>query len=755
MASDFEIGRVVSVDTAQVTIELNPDLKALLRTTYEGAHEVGRINSYVALPVGARRLVAMITKVVLTEAAELTHDRTMVSLPTAKRLMRATLIGTIDGDRYSQGVTLFPILDNPVFLLSAADLEAIFDQRRGTPPRPEAPGYCLDIGQSAVFQDFPVRVDPDALFGKHLAVLGSTGSGKSCTIASILQAVLSRPEIKRSHIVVLDINGEYRSAFQGAAGVGTDGCLYIPSDSRKAKDRIAIPYWFMNADDFTRLFRASQGVQRPVLLEALRLAKNSASPRGLVVLLREEVLLEINRILSLARQDTKTSKDIRSLANGALTRFQGADLKKAWADLTKSGSKLTEKGVVTAFNTVRTIADKYVENGTYPGMIPANARKDIADALEPLYYELIALRLPGAAFQISADSPTFFDKFRFRNEHIEQVLRRDESGGARARDFSGTMLLRMDRLLEDQRYEFMFGPTSAQLPRAKHVLAAFLRDVLGLGAVNDAATSLSTEASAPSGALPFYDRQRAQAKTSRVVILDLSLLTAEVLENVTALIGRLVLEFLQRLGEYGGEGARGSMPVVLVLEEAQNYIKEQRSSDEESVSRSVFERVAREGRKFGLGLVVASQRPSELSKTVLSQCSSFVVHRLQNPEDLRYFREIVPGSFAPLLEQLPALAPRTALVLGECVRAPVLVRIREAVPLPRSKDPRFYEYWVRDTVPIVDVEGICARWEGAEDSGARPVGSFTTGASANVVLHPATKATKAETGPKEGKPKPK
>ncbi len=747
MASDFEIGRVVAVDTAQVTIELNPDLKALLRTTYEGAQEVGRINSYVVMPVGARRLVGMITKVVLTEAAELTHDRTMVSLPIAKRLMRATLIGTIDGDRYSQGVTLFPILDNPVFLLTAADLQAIFDQRTAAPPNPERPGYCLDIGHSAVFQDFAVRVDPDAMFGKHLAVLGSTGSGKSCSIASILQAVLAQPEVKRSHIVILDVNGEYRSAFSGAAGVGSAGYLYIPSDAREKKDRISIPYWFMNADDFTRLFRASQGVQRPVLLEALRLAKNSASPRGPLVMLREEVILEINRILSLARQESKTSKDIRALANGAANRLSGADLKSAWADLTKTGSSLTEAKVVGAFASVRAVADKYVEGGTYPAMIPANARKEVTDILEPIYYELIALRIPGAAAQISADSPTYFDKFRFRNEHIEQVLRRDESGGARARDFSGTMLLRIDRLLEDQRYDFLFGPTSAQIPRPKHVLAAFLRDVLGFGAVPNAASALSDQTSVPLGVLPFYDRQRAQEPTRRVVILDLSLLTAEVLENVTALVGRLVLEFLQRLGEYGGEEARGSVPIVLVLEEAQNYIREQRSADDESVSRSVFERVAREGRKFGLGLVVASQRPSELSKTVLSQCSSFVVHRLQNPEDLRYFREIVPGSYAPLLEQLPALAPRTALVLGECVRAPVLVRIREAVPLPRSRDPRFYSYWVRDTAPAVDVEGICARWEGVEPGAPKAVASPTAGSQTGA------KPAKAEAAAKGVKPK--
>jgi len=98
MTTDSEIGRVVAVDTAQVSIELNRDLKGMSRSTYEGPQEVGRINSYVIIPVGARRLVAMVTRVVLVEDAEMKADRTMVALPSARRLMKATLIGTIDGD---------------------------------------------------------------------------------------------------------------------------------------------------------------------------------------------------------------------------------------------------------------------------------------------------------------------------------------------------------------------------------------------------------------------------------------------------------------------------------------------------------------------------------------------------------------------------------------------------------------------------------------------------------------------------------
>src|SRR5690242_14759659 len=110
MASDREVGRVVSVNSAQVTIELNSDIRGLTRSTYEGTQEIGRINSYLILPVGARRLVAIVTRVVLTEEAELRPDRTAVTLPSARRLVVATLVGTIDGRDFSQGVALFPTL---------------------------------------------------------------------------------------------------------------------------------------------------------------------------------------------------------------------------------------------------------------------------------------------------------------------------------------------------------------------------------------------------------------------------------------------------------------------------------------------------------------------------------------------------------------------------------------------------------------------------------------------------------------------
>jgi len=731
MASDFEIGRVVAVDTAQVTVQLNSDLKGLARSTYEGVQEIGRINSYVVLPVCARRLIAMVTRVVLVEDCELKANETSILLPSARRLLKATLIGTIDGSSYTQGVVNFPVLDNPVHLATAEDIRVIFDHQivtlDGGVRDTEDPGYIVHLGESPIFPDCPIKLHPDALFGKHAAVLGSTGTGKSCTVAALLQSILSRPEVRRTHFVILDTNGEYRTAFQRQKETGewedvSNGrCLYIPSDPRLANERLVIPYWFMNADDFVRLFQASKGVQRPVLLEALRLSRNVGTSRNPDAVLREELVHELNRIWSLSGRDEKTSKDLRDLASGLLHRMDDEDVAAGWDSLGAADAQLSKENVRSAIESVKSEAQQHIE-GAYPKVIPADARNRIRDAIDPIYSSLTGAHLGAQIVTggISADTPAFFDKVAFRSRHVEQVLRREESGGNRARDYSGTMLLRIDRLLQDRRFEFLLGPCDGQFPKARHALATFLRHVMGAPSAESPDPPLSDDTSVAPGQLPFYDSQRAASQGHNVTILDLSLLAAEVLENVTALIGRLLLEFLQRLGEYGGESVRGSLPIVLVLEEAQNYIREPRFGDDESISRLVFERVAREGRKFGLGLVVASQRPSELSRTVLSQCSSFIVHRLQNPEDLRYFKEIVPAVYGPLLDQLPALARQTALVLGECVRAPALVRIRDARPIPRSRDPKFYRYWTQTTPQSVNVEAVCARWDGTEFDAVNP-----------------------------------
>ena len=715
MRTEHEIGRVVAVDTAQVTVELNRDLKALTRSTYEGTIEVGRINSYIIIPVGARRIVAMVTRVVMTEDSELQADKTMVSLPSTRRLMKATMIGSIDEDLFRQGISLFPVLDSTVFLTTKDDLDAIFGRgRQGEEIDPDNPGYCIPIGKSAVFPDYHMYIDPDAFFGKHAAIIGSTGSGKSCSIATILQSIISRNEIKRTRIVILDTNGEYRAAFQKQNDDGTYAecirdrrCLYIPTDP-SASGPLTVPYWFMDSEDFVRLFRAAPGVQRPVLLNALTFARQEGiGPRW--TSLRNTLMEECHRLLALTATGTWQDRNsINIICDGVVAALETGENQTALQELLEQYPALQQASPVSVFQQVRADAGRPNSQNYDPLDM---ARRQGAEALLNGLISTLAT-VPAVGREVgtsSADRPFYFGKTAFRYRHLETAMSRDQSNSPRARDNCSTMLTRIYRLLEDSRFEFLFGPCADEWPAVRHGLATFLRDIIGMpsGTGND----LTESDTLADELLPFYGRQRAGAEAANVVVVDLSLLASEVLENITALIGRLIHEFLQRLnGPVSGVG-RGEFPVILVLEEAHNYIRENRRTDEESISKQVFERIAREGRKFGLGLVVASQRPSELSKTVLSQCNSFVVHRLQNPEDLRYFREIVPGIYTQLLDQLPALAPRSALVLGECVQAPALVEMRECDPVPRSKNPKFFKSWTTEA-PLPNVEAVCANWEG-------------------------------------------
>lgn len=718
MANDFEIGRVVAVDTAQVTIELSADMKALTRSTYEHTVTVGQINSYIILPVGAQKIVGMVTRVMMTEEAELKVDKTMVTLPSARRLMKATMIGAIDGGEFRQGISVFPVLDNPVLVARTDDLNAIFDCRTGSGDAcsvAPGPGYCIDIGQSAVFPDYRVQINPDLFFGKHAAILGSTGSGKSCSVATIIQSVLADAAVKNAHFVILDTNGEYGNAFSAQNADERDPArrrvLNISADPRAGEKGLSIPYWFMNSEEFARLFRAAPGIQRPVLLDALRAARVPSASGGRPARLLEEVTASLGRIINTAQRSDACSADVEDLSVGLAVLIGGNRV--SLADLFPRISDIE-----TALQKMGLLARDHVGEPAgrrFSKILPPNIQDEIATTLQPFLLELA--NSGGKASSsgvvappplVSADTPLYFGKNEFRRQYIDAAISAIDAG-AKSRDYCATMLMRMHRLLDDRRFEFLFGPVDGEWPEPMHSLATFLRDILGLPSAH---TPLSTKADIPPGTLPYYDRQRSGAILSNVVVVDLSLLASEVLENVTALLARLILEFLQRLGTECSGVDRGDLPVVLVLEEAQNYIRERRGLDDESISREVFERIAREGRKYGLSLVVASQRPSELSKTVLSQCNSFVVHRLQNPEDLRYFKEIVPSIYEQLLGQLPALAQRNALVLGECVRAPALVYMREANPRPRSLDPEFHKHWIADEPQLPDVEAVCAAWEG-------------------------------------------
>ena len=185
-------------------------------------------------------------------------------------------------------------------------------------------------------------------------------------------------------------------------------------------------------------------------------------------------------------------------------------------------------------------------------------------------------------------------------------------------------------------------------------------------------------------------------KVHQVVVLEMNGVDDEVVELVSSVLARMVFQHLRKADP------RNKFPVHLVLEEAHRYIAERPSRYLIDASR-IFERIAKEGRKYGMFLCVASQRPSELSKTVLSQCANFVVHRIQNPDDLAHIRQMTPFISDAVLKRLPSLPKQHALVFGTAVNLPTTFRVREAKPLPLSDDTRICDLWFRKENDLIEI----------------------------------------------------
>ena len=698
--SERSIGKVISVDSFRAYIRLDDDLKSLYKSGYEDIFEVARINSYVIIPIGADKIVAMVTSVRAIDETEIGKNKEAIFLTKSARYLVATMIGTIEnGGKYIQGVFNYPILDNPVWYVTNQDLDHIFDQRRkeDTAEINFENDYYLPIGTSPSFSDYKIKINPDKFFGKHAAILGNTGSGKSCTFASIIQSMFdfeyNGKKLQNAHVIIFDTNGEYKQAFQGTKEAPYKN-LELVNPFHIDKDGMKVPFWFMNFADYDYLFEPTSGTQAPIFKRALGLAKNQKE-------VEEKPILD------------------KFTERGVLNLFDASpdDIKK------KKCSQNYGNWNYKADNEIIGLANSITPNGNQllsdiqKALLTLGADNNIADeknALEELenkYLEYSSSQnIEQIAIEKNIDLPIWFNFQDLITRFFDEAINEQENTGNRLREFVSTLRLRLQSYLGDERISQPLLLNQAE--EIVNALSKFIAFILGdfCKVYNTEDKDLFTE---------FYGKQLGnqdiekllENKPSQVTIIDMSLLPFEVLETITGLIGRLILEFVSRFPETD----RGKLPMVIALEEAQNYIPERNRGDRESIAKKVFERIAREGRKYGISLLVSSQRPSELSKTVLSQCNSFIIHRLQNPEDQKYVRQLVSAANEDILQQLPILPQQHVVIMGDAVRTPVQARMNNANPRPNSNNPKFIENWTRDLPEnFPDYLKIAASWEKGE-----------------------------------------
>ena len=278
--------------------------------------------------------------------------------------------------------------------------------------------------------------------------------------------------------------------------------------------------------------------------------------------------------------------------------------------------------------------------------------------------------------RVTADTPIYFSLNdllgKVRAKNVERVGDRNKQGPMFG-DFD-RFLMRIESKLNDSRYDFLLKP---QIRNTSASLSELLRDFVGLGDPKVAVT-----------------------------VIDLSSVPFDVRPTVAAQIGRLAFEF-----NYWNPKYR-EFPILLMCEEAHAYIP-RASKSQFAGSRKSMERIAKEGRKYGVGLGVVSQRPHEISETVLAQCGTFICLRITNPDDQGYVRRLVPESEGDLVSVLAGLGRGEALVLGEAVPLPTRLQFERPSPAPNSDDIDFYNKW-KDGPEDLDVDAIVKRWRSQE-----------------------------------------
>ena len=199
-------------------------------------------------------------------------------------------------------------------------------------------------------------------------------------------------------------------------------------------------------------------------------------------------------------------------------------------------------------------------------------------------------------------------------------------------------------------------------------------------------------------------------------IIDLSLLPSEILYVIISVLSRIIFEAHQRYRRANGT----ILPTTLVVEEAHNFIKWHNEGVDEITANNLcsqsFEKIAKEGRKFGLGLLISSQRPSELSQTVLSQCNTFLLHRLVNDKDQEMVKKLVPDNMGSILSELPVLPTKKAILLGWAAPLPIVVDMNtlEEIHCPKSKDPEYWNVWTGISERTIDWKTIADDWQREE-----------------------------------------
>ena len=495
-------------------------------------------------------------------------------------------------------------------------------------------------------------------------------------------------DVPGANIVIFDTNGEYTACFAPGTGRSKKVKAFTLGPEPGEDEGLLLPQWFMNTEEHLERLRAAEGVQAPLLQRAIADARVASERSGEALRRLRVVRRSVETIINVERNEKKIQEKLVSQFTGLAECLSGycsspSDLEEVW---------LVMKAAVDADVPSLSLSTSSWDPLTAP-------QRDVFEALlvklrDSLRDGVNSLGLGSASAAQDFDAPSYYSLEDLSEIFLPQRIELESRDDPRIAAFAVSMQLRLSRLLADERYSFM-----TRVAPFEESLALYLRLLLGKMPL----AGEEGESASP----PWRQAYEASGHDGHAVtVLDLSLVSQDVLPVVTALVARLIIDLAQRLEP------RGEVPVLVILEEAHRYVRRD-TATARSQSAYVFERIAKEGRKFGVSLGMASQRPSELDPTVLAQCGTLIAHRIVSQVDQDIIRAATPLASRDVLRQLPGLATQHAMVLGDAVPAPVSVRVRQVTDVPDSRDPSFIETWrsTDDGLIVRTVNKAAKDWE--------------------------------------------
>ena len=534
--------------------------------------------------------------------------------------IHVVLVGEIFNDHFEPGIVKKPNLNSTIRIIYKNEVPLLL----GSQVKEEKNN--LYIGSSLVYKDYIVSSKLNDFFSNHFAIIGNSGSGKSCGFARLMQNLfyrnINKPEL--SNIVIFDVYGEYNSSFQKINDIPGLKTKALTTRTRFSEGEVInIPPYLLRSDDLAILLGAEESNQIPIIEKALDLVYLFSEEENLVKDYKSQILAKaLLDIVASGKQPVQ----IRDQIIAVLTKFNTADLNLE--------SSIAQPGYV------RTL--KQCLNVDSTGKI--NAMQLVVEFLEPIankQMEAFVSKKP-VAYTLT----DLYDAFEFALIS-EGILKSDK-----VFDKANILKIRLESIINSEYAKYF--EVSDYIDEISFIKKLF---------------------TTPTG------------EKAQILNINLNYIDERFTKIITKLYSRIFFDFATRVEN------RAAFPIHIILEEAHRYV--QNDNDINIIGYNIFDRITKEGRKYGVLLGLITQRPSELSHTSLSQCSNFLVFRMFHPDDIKIVSGISSNITDDTVKKLKSLRPGVALTFGTAFHLPSLVKFEMPDPAPQSTSANLEITWYR------------------------------------------------------------